>query len=86
MTILYEATFLNVTGGVIGLAFGTLATGVLDKAVGLLLEIPYPMAGITPMLLLQALGLSFCVGIVGAVIPCFIVSRIDLVEQLRKGL
>jgi ABC-type antimicrobial peptide transport system permease subunit len=86
MTILYEATFLNVTGGVIGLLFGTLATGVLDKAVGLLLEIPYPMAGITPMLLLQALGLSFCVGIIGAVIPCFIVSRIDLVEQLRKGL
>ncbi|MCA9777209.1 MAG: ABC transporter permease [Candidatus Eremiobacteraeota bacterium] len=86
MTILYEATFLNVTGGVIGLFFGTLATGVLDKAVGLILEIPYPMAGITPMLLLQALGLSFCVGIVGAVIPCFIVSRIDLVEQLRKGL
>ncbi|MFA5504958.1 MAG: ABC transporter permease [Vulcanimicrobiota bacterium] len=86
MTILYEATFLNVTGGVIGLLFGTLATGVLDKAVGLLLEIPYPMAGITPMLLLQALGLSFLVGIVGAIIPCFIVSRIDLVGQLRKGL
>lgn len=86
MTIIYEATFLNVTGGVIGLAFGALATGVLDKAVGLLLEIPYPMAGITPMLLLQALGLSFGVGILGAIIPCFIVSRIDLVEQLRKGL
>jgi hypothetical protein len=86
MTIIYEATFLNVTGGVIGLGVGTLATGVLDKAVGLLLEIPYPMAGVTPMLLLQALALSFGVGVLGAVIPCFIVSRIDLVEQLRKGL
>jgi ABC-type antimicrobial peptide transport system permease subunit len=86
MTIIYEATFLNVTGGVIGLGFGTLATGVLDKAVGLLLEIPYPMAGVTPVLLLQALALSFGVGILGAIIPCFIVSRIDLVQQLRKGL
>lgn len=86
MTIIYEAIFLNVTGGMIGLAFGYLATGVLDKAVTLLLEIPYPMAGVTPVLLLQAIGLSFGVGIVGAIIPCFIVSRIDLVEQLRKGL
>lgn len=86
LTILYEAIFLNVTGGVIGLAFGYLATGVLDKAVALILEIPYPLAGVTPALLLQALGLSFCVGVAGAIIPCFIVSRIDLVEQLRKGL
>ena len=86
MTIVYEAIFLNVTGGLLGLVFGFLATGVLDKAVAILLEIPYPMAGVTPLLLLQALGLSFVVGLVGAVIPIFIVSRIDLVAQLRKGM
>lgn len=86
MTIIYEAIFLNVTGGFLGLVFGFLATGVLDKAVAILLEIPYPMAGVTPLLLLQALGLSFMVGLVGAVIPIFIVSRIDLVAQLRKGM
>lgn len=86
MTIIYEAIFLNVTGGFLGLAFGFLATGVLDKAVAILLEIPYPMAGVTPILLLQALGLSFLVGLIGAVIPIFIVSRIDLVAQLRKGM
>ena len=86
MTIIYEAIFLNVTGGLLGLIFGFLATGVLDKAVAILLEIPYPMAGVTPLLLLQALGLSFVVGLVGAVIPIFIVSRIDLVAQLRKGM
>ena len=86
MTIIYEAIFLNVTGGFLGLAFGFLATGVLDKAVAILLEIPYPMAGVTPVLLLQALGLSFLVGLIGAVIPIFIVSRIDLVAQLRKGM
>ncbi len=86
LTIIYEAIFLNVTGGFLGLLFGYLATGVLDKAVGILLEIPYPMAGVTPMLMLQALGLSFIVGLVGAIIPCFIVSRIDLVAQLRKGM
>lgn len=86
LTIIFEAIFLNVTGGVLGLVFGYLATGVLDKAVALILEIPYPMAGVTPALLLQALGLSFMVGIVGSLIPCFIVSRIDLVAQLRKGL
>lgn len=85
-TIIYEAIFLNVTGGFLGLIFGYLATGVLDKAVGILLEIPYPMAGVTPMLMLQALGLSFLVGLIGAIIPCFIVSRIDLVAQLRKGM
>ncbi len=86
MTIIYEAIFLNVTGGLLGLLFGFLATGVLDKAVAILLEIPYPMAGVTPVLLLQALALSFVVGLVGAVIPIFIVSRIDLVAQLRKGM
>src|SRR5690606_11700863 len=52
MTIVYEAIFLNVTGGFLGLIFGYLATGVLDKPVAILLEIPYPMAGVTPMLLL----------------------------------
>ncbi len=86
LTIIFEAIFLNVTGGVLGLLFGFLATGVLDKAVALLLEIPYPMAEVTPALLLQALILSGCVGVAGALIPCFIVSRIDLVAQLRKGL
>lgn len=86
MTIIFEAIFLNVTGGVLGLLFGYLATGVLDKAVALLLEIPYPMAGVTPALLLQALGLSLFVGVAGALIPCFVVSRIDLVAELRKGL
>ena len=86
LTIIFEAIFLNVTGGVLGLLFGFLATGVLDKAVALLLEIPYPMAEVTPALLLQALVLSGCVGVAGALIPCFIVSRIDLVAQLRNGL
>ena len=86
MTIIYEAIFLNVTGGFLGLIFGFLATGVLDKAVAILLEIPYPMAGVTPVLLLQALSLSFLVGLIGAIIPIFIVSRIDLVAQLRKGM
>ena len=86
LTILCEAIFLNVTGGVLGLVFGFLATGVLDRAVVLVLEIPYPMAGVTPALLLQALTLSACVGVVGAIIPCILVSRIDLVAQLRKGM
>lgn len=86
LTIIYEAIFLNVTGGLLGLVFGYLATGVLDKAVAILLEIPYPMAGVTPLLLLQALGLSLVVGLVGAIIPIFLVSRIDLVAQLRKGM
>jgi putative ABC transport system permease protein len=86
LTIIYEAIFLNVTGGLLGLIFGYLATGVLDKAVAILLEIPYPMAGVTPGLLLQALALSFGVGLVGSIIPIFIVSRIDLVAQLRKGM
>lgn len=86
LTIIFEAIFLNVTGGMLGLLFGYLATGVLDKAVTLLLEIPYPMAGVTPALLLQALALSFFVGLLGSLIPCFVVSRIDLVAELRKGL
>lgn len=86
LTILCEAIFLNVTGGVLGLVFGFLATGVLDRAVVLVLEIPYPMAGVTPVLLIQALFLSAAVGVIGAVIPCILVSRIDLVAQLRKGM
>lgn len=86
LMIVYEAIFLNVTGGLLGVLFGFLATGVLDKAVALLLEIPYPLSGITPTLLLQALALSFFVGLIGSLIPIFVVNKIDLVAQLRKGM
>lgn len=81
--LVVESVILNLAGGVLGLLFGSIASGVLDKAVGLLLEVPFPLAKVTPTLLFEGLLLSVAVGVVGAIIPCFIIWRLDLVRALR---
>ncbi len=78
-----ESIILNLAGGFLGLLFGLIASGVLDRAVGLLLEVPFPLAQVTWQLMLQGLGLSVFVGLVGAAIPCFIIWRLDIVRALR---
>ncbi|MBI3928285.1 MAG: ABC transporter permease [Armatimonadetes bacterium] len=81
--IVAESVMLNLAGGLLGLLFGWVASGVLDRAVVLLLQLPFPLAQITPRLLFQALALSGVVGLVGAVIPCFLVWRLKIVDALR---
>ena len=81
--VIAESIILNLAGGVLGLAFGWICSGVLDRAVGIVLEVSFPLAQVTPQLLLEGLALSVMVGLAGALIPCFLIYRLDLVSSLR---
>lgn len=81
--IVAESVMLNLAGGLLGLLFGWIASGVLDRAVVVLLQVPFPLATVTFKLLLQAVLLSVFVGVLGAIIPCFLVWRLNIVKALR---
>ena len=48
-----------------------------------LLQLSFPLAAITPGLIIQAILLSLFVGLVGAAIPSVLVWRVDIVRGLR---
>ncbi len=81
--IVSESVMLSCAGGGLGTLFGWIASGVLDKAVVVLLQLPFPLAEVTPSLLLEAAGLSVTVGVIGAAIPSFIVWKLNIVDALR---
>lgn len=83
LMILSESVILSMAGGMLGLIFGWLASGLLDRAVVVLLQVPFPLAQVTPRLLAEALGLSAFVGMVGSIIPAWLVWRLNLVDGLR---
>ncbi|CAN0407439.1 unnamed protein product, partial [Phaeothamnion confervicola] len=79
MMVTGESILLCLAGGVLGLLFGILASGILDKTVVVLLQLPFPLARVTPALTLEALGLSVFIGAVGALLPAIIVARLKLI-------
>ncbi len=83
LIIAWESILLSWIGGTLGLFFGLLASDVLDKAIGVLLELPFPLARITAPLAAQALLLSGFIGLVGSVLPSIVTARMKLVEGLR---
>ena len=83
MMVTGESILLCLAGGCLGLLFGILASGVLDKTVIVLLQLPFPLARVTPNLALEALALSVFIGILGAVLPAVIVARLKLIDGLR---
>lgn len=82
--LLWESIMLSCLGGLLGCLFGLLASGVLDRAVVVLLQLPFPLARVTPLLLLQSMGLAFLVGIVGAAIPLVLIWRQRIMDGLRS--
>ncbi len=83
LMILSESVILSMAGGCLGLIFGWLASGLLDRAVVVLLQVPFPLAQVTPRLLAEAMALSAFVGVVGSIIPAWLVWRLNLVDGLR---
>lgn len=81
--VIAESVMLSVLGGVLGIAFGWIGSILLDRAMVVLLQVSFPLAAITPALVLEALLLSFFVGLVGAAIPSVLVWRLNIVEGLR---
>jgi len=81
---LIEAGLLGLVGGVVGAAIGlSVALGiasVANSALGgalFIVDIDY-------MLLLGAVGFSFCVGVISGVLPAIQASKLNVVEALRS--
>lgn len=84
MMLLWESVMLSCVGGILGCLFGVLASGVLDRAVVVLLQLPFPLARVTLWLILQSMGLAVAVGVVGAAIPLILVWRQKIMDGLRS--
>ena len=81
--ILIESLILSVIGGIAGIIVGVIGSTFLDDAVKALFQISFPMANITPALILYAILLSIFIGVVGALIPIIIVYRIEIISALK---
>lgn len=81
--VVTESVMLSLLGGLLGLAFGWIGSILLDRAMVTLLHLSFPLAAITPGLIIQAILLSLFVGLVGAAIPSVLVWRVDIVRGLR---
>ena len=81
--LLWESLMLSGAGGLLGCLFGMLVSGVLDEAVVVLLQLPFPLAQITPLLLFQGMLLSMLVGVAGALIPLILIWRQKIMDGLR---
>lgn len=81
--LVWESLMLSGAGGLLGCLFGMLVSGVLDEAVVVLLQLPFPLAQITPLLLMQGMMLSMLVGMAGALIPLILIWRQQIMDGLR---
>ena len=81
--VIAESVILSFVGGVLGIAFGWVGSILLDRAMVVIMQITFPLASVTPMLVFEAMALSVVVGLVGAAIPSVLVWRIDIVRGLK---
>ncbi|MBR0518959.1 ABC transporter permease [bacterium] len=81
--IIIESLILSVIGGIAGIIVGIIGSAFLDDAVKALFQISFPMANITPALILYAMLLSVFIGVVGALIPIIIVYKIEIIKALK---
>lgn len=79
-----ESLILSTIGGLFGVVLGVMGSQLLDSAVVTLFKLTFPIASITLQLVLQALVLSVVVGLVGAIIPAFLVYRMNIIQGLRQ--
>ena len=81
--ILIESLILSIIGGIAGIIVGIIGSTFLDDAVKILFRVSFPMANITPTLIIYALLLSVFIGVVGALIPIIIVYRLEIIRALK---
>jgi putative ABC transport system permease protein len=81
--VLAESVMLCATGGAAGTLLGILGARLVNQALGVLLQLSFPLGAVTWWLVAQSLVLSVFVGLVGAVIPGVIVWKLNIVEGLR---
>ncbi len=77
--VLYESTILGVLGGFIGIGIGLLAAEGLDHFF-------LNLDPVTPAwLIVTAMGLSACIGILGGLYPAYRASRLDPIEAIQSS-
>jgi len=81
--VLCESLFLSTIGGILGIVLGYLGAGLFNDAIVTLLRLSFPVSQVTVKLVIEALALSIGVGLLGALIPAFIASRMDIIKALR---
>ena len=81
--IVTESVILSMSGGLLGIVFGVVGSGLLNRAMVVILQLSFPLASITISLLIQAVLLSLLVGLVGAAIPSILVWRLQIISGLR---
>lgn len=81
--VVIESVILSFAGGLLGIGFGWLGSILLDQAMVVIMQISFPLASVTPALIVEAMVLSVVVGLIGAAIPSVLVWRIDIVEGLK---
>lgn len=81
--IMIESLMLTCIGGFGGIVLGVMGSRVLDEAVKAIFQLSFPLARITPQLILYSVILSGFVGVIGAIIPAIIVYRMSIIDSLR---
>jgi len=81
--VLFESLFLSLIGGSLGVLLGFLGASLFNEALTSLFKISVPVTCINLKLIVEAILLSVGIGVVGAIIPAVIASRIDIIKTLR---
>jgi len=83
LMIMTESLMLSLGGGCLGIVMGVMGARLIDDAVCYLFQVAFPIARVTPDLVLNALLLSLGVGLFGALIPGLVVVRKNIIQSLR---
>lgn len=81
--VLAESSILAVIGGTIGVIIGLFTSYIFNKALVTLFQLSFPLTLVTPSLVGQSLLISLGVGVMGAIIPAFIVYGMNVVKGLK---
>ncbi|NDD27788.1 MAG: FtsX-like permease family protein [Proteobacteria bacterium] len=84
LMLVAESVMLSLAGGFFGVIIGVLGAHLLDSAMVTLLKLTFPLGEITLRLVLQAMLMSVFVGLVGAVVPCALTWRMNIIYGLRQ--
>jgi putative ABC transport system permease protein len=86
LAFLAEAVFLSLVGGVVGLAMASLMQAFEFSTTNFqsFSELSFGFV-LTPGIVLQALGFSMVMGVLGGMLPAWRASRIAIVEALRAA-
>jgi putative ABC transport system permease protein len=84
IAFLFEALFLGLTGGLVGLLFASFLQLLTVSTVNFqtFSELAFSFA-LTPRIVIEGLAFALMMGLVGGVLPAVRASRMNIVEALR---